>query len=76
MPSKYYDTNACMQVIGDVFLNPSLLDMTEKYKFNEADFQQEFHKIIFGSIYNLHQLGAKEISIEDMFKIWSLLFGV
>ena len=68
MPSKYYDTNACMQVIGDVFLNPSLLDMTEKYKFNEADFQQEFHKIIFGSIYNLHQLGAKEISIEDIEK--------
>lgn len=66
--TKYYDTNACMQVIGDVFMNPALLDMSEKYHFNEKDFQQEFHKIIFGSIYNLHQLGAVEISIEDIEK--------
>ena len=57
-----------MQVIGDVFLNPSLLDLEEKYKFHEEDFTQEFHKILFGSIYNLHQLGAKQISIEDIEK--------
>ena len=69
--SKYYDTNACMQVIGDVFINPSLLDSDEKYKFNEADFINDFHKIVFGSIYNLHQLGAKEISIEDIEKYLS-----
>ena len=49
-------------------MNPALLDMSEKYHFNEKDFQQEFHKIIFGSIYNLHQLGAVEISIEDIEK--------
>ena len=66
--TKYYDTQSCMQVIGDVFLNPSLLDLEEKYKFHEEDFTQEFHKILFGSIYNLHQLGAKQISIEDIEK--------
>jgi len=57
-----------MQVIGDVFINPSLLDLEDKYKFNEQDFPQEFHRILFGSIYNLHQLGAKQISIEDIEK--------
>ena len=66
MSSKYVDTQACMQVIGDVFINPSLLDLEEKYKFHEEDFVQEFHKILFGCIYNLHQLGAKQISIEDI----------
>ena len=68
MSSKYYDTVACMQVIGDIFINPSLLDLEEKYKFHEEDFVQEFHKVIFGSLYNLHQLGAKQISIEDIEK--------
>ena len=68
MGSKYVDISACMQVIGDVFINPSLLDLEDKYKFNEQDFPQEFHRILFGSIYNLHQLGAKQISIEDIEK--------
>ena len=68
MGSKYIDTQACMQVIGDVFMNPSLLDQEDKYKFNNEDFPQEFHRILFGSIYNLYQLGAKEISTEDIEK--------
>lgn len=68
MSLKYYDVSACMQVIGDVFINPSLLDLEEKYKFNNEDFAQEFHRILFGSIYNLHQLGARQISIEDIEK--------
>ena len=36
MSSKYYDVSACMQVIGDVFINPSLLDLEDKYKFNNS----------------------------------------
>ena len=71
MSLKYYDVSACMQVIGDVFINPSLLDLEEKYKFHEEDFAQEFHRILFGSIYNLHALGAKEVNvntIEDYLK--------
>lgn len=66
MNSKYYDVQSCMQVIGDVFINPNLLDLEEKYKFHKEDFPQEFHKILFGSIYNLHKLGAKKISIDDI----------
>ena len=68
MNSKYYDVQSCMQVIGDVLMNPNLLDLEDKYHFHEEDFAQEFHRILFGSIYNLHQLGAREISIEDIEK--------
>ena len=64
MPN-YTDIPAAMQVIGAIYNNPSLLD-NEKYKFNNEDFTEEFHKIIFGSIYNLHQLGAKEINVNTI----------
>lgn len=65
---QYVDTAAIVQVIGGIFSNPELLDMEDKYAFYEEDFPGDFHKIVFGSIYNLHQLGAKEITaatIED-----------
>lgn len=64
----YVDIPSIIQVIGSIYNNPSLLDMKDKYTFREEDFTEEFHKIIFGSIYNLHELGAEEItlnSIED-----------
>lgn len=64
MASKYIDITAIMQVIGCVFKQPQLLDYDDKYKFIEYDFPNEFHKIIFGSIYKLHELGAEKISIE------------
>lgn len=64
--TKYYDVAAVMQVIGNVFENPNLLDMDEKYHFNGEDFYEEFHRILFGSIYNLHQLGVKKITIPDI----------
>ena len=60
---KYVDITSVMQVIGNIYVNPSLLDMEEKYFFNEEDFTESFHRIIFGSIYNLHALGAKEITV-------------
>ena len=70
MASKYEDITATIQVIGSVYQDPGLLD-NENYFFNMEDFTERFHKIIFGSIYNLHKLGAKEISIatiEDYLK--------
>lgn len=66
--AKYVDISAIVQVIGGIYLKPSLLDAKDKYFFNEEDFTQDFHKILFGSIYNLYALGAKEITpatIED-----------
>ena len=67
MKSNYIDTKSIIQVIGSIYQNPELLD-DEQYKFNEEDFPQEFHRTMFGAIYNLHALGAKVITpntIED-----------
>lgn len=65
MASKYVDTKAVIQVIGSIYQNPNLLD-DEQYVFNEDDFATDFHKVIFGSIYNLHQLGAETINVNTI----------
>ena len=64
MKSNYCDIACLVQVIGNIYNNPNLLDATDKYFFLEEDFANDFQKIVFGSIYNLHQLGAKNITIE------------
>ena len=61
--SKYIDISAITNVIGNVFNNPKLLDATDKYFFSEEDFVDSFHKVVFGTIFNLHQLGVKEITL-------------
>ena len=38
-------------------------EMISRYHFNEDDFPEQFHKILFGSIFNIHALGAKEITL-------------
>ena len=63
--TKYIDLSAIIQVIGCIYQNPTLLD-DEKYFFTEEDFTEEFHKILFGSIYNLHALGAKSVNINTI----------
>lgn len=65
---KIVDTAAIIQVIGCVYLKPSLFDETDKYKFTLDDFVEDFHKVIFSAIHNVYALGAKEINpkvIED-----------
>jgi replicative DNA helicase len=66
MGSKYVDNVAIMQVIGNVFENPELLDFSEKYTITDADFPDQFHKIVFGSIFKLYELGAKKITIANI----------
>ena len=66
MASKYNDPTATMQVIGCVFNNPQLLDITDKYSIVDEDFADSFHKIVFGAIYKLHELGAKTISLQNI----------
>ena len=61
--SKYVDTTAIMQVIGNVFNNPQLLDFTDKYTVNDEDFPDQFHKIAFGAIFKLHELGVQKITL-------------
>ena len=70
MANKYLDTSAIVQVIGNIYKDVNLLD-NENYTFNEDDFPEEFHKILFGSIYNLHQLGAKIMK----HNVFSTFFG-
>lgn len=43
--SKYTDIPAIVQVIGNIYNNPKILD-NERYKFYEEDFPNDFHKII------------------------------
>lgn len=62
MAGRYVDIPSIVQVIGGIYNNPSLLE-NEGYFFTEEDFTEDFHRILFGSIYNLHELGAKEITI-------------
>lgn len=65
--SKYVDIPACLQVIGAAYTNPNILD-DPQYTFNTEDFPEEFHQIVFGSIFNLHSLGIEQITgsnIED-----------
>ena len=64
--SNYVDVTAIMQVIGCVYNTPQLLDYSDKYKITEYDFPNEFHRIVFGSIYKLHELGAETISIANI----------
>lgn len=55
-----------MQVIGCVYNNPSLLDANDKYIITADDFADDFHKIVFGSIYKIYELGAKKITLENI----------
>ena len=55
-----------MQVIGCVYNTPNLLDYTDKYTITDDDFPDEFHRITFGAIYKLHELGANKITLENI----------
>lgn len=66
MSSKFIDNTAIIQVIGNVFKNPKLLDDTDKYSITEDDFPDRFHKIVFGAIYKIYELGANKITLENI----------
>lgn len=66
MASKYVDTTSIVQVIGCVYNTPQLLDYSDKYTITENDFPDIFHKIAFGAIYKLYELGAEKITLENI----------
>ena len=66
MSNKYVDTPSIVQVIGCVFKLPQLLDYGDKYVITEEDFPEQFHKIVFGTIFKLHELGAEKITINSI----------
>ena len=45
MASKYVDTTSIIQIIGCVYNNLRLLDITDRYTITDEDFPDEFHKI-------------------------------
>lgn len=66
MANKYIDPTAIIQVIGCVFNTPQLLDYSDKYVITENDFSDQFHKITFGAIYKLYELGAENITLTNI----------
>ena len=64
--AKYVDVPSIVQVIGCVYKSPQLLDYTDKYTITDDDFPDEFHKIVFGTIYKLHELGAERITLNGI----------
>ena len=72
MSSKYVDTTSIIQVIGNIFNNPSLLDLEDKYIISDEDFVNDFHKIVFGSIYKIHELEESKVTIENIIDFLSI----
>ena len=72
MASKFVDIAATTQIIGGILKNPIILEQEEKYWFSENDFPEEFHKIVFGTIYNLFQSGVRQITINNIVDYLSL----
>ena len=66
MASKYVDTISTMQVIGCVYNHPELLDATDRYHITDEDFADQFHKIVFGAIYKIYELGSNKITLEGI----------
>ena len=64
--NNYVDIGALCQVIGGIYNNPKLLERDDKYRFNKEDFVDSFHQMIFSTIYNVYQLGAKEINLNNI----------
>ena len=66
MASKYVDVTSIMQVIGTIYKHPQLLDFTDKYVITDEDFPDEFHRVAFGAIYKIYELGAEKITLENI----------
>lgn len=66
MGSKYIDVPSTIQVIGNIVKNPNLLEQEEKYWFIEDDFPEDFHRIVFGTIFQIHKLGTSIITMDTI----------
>jgi replicative DNA helicase len=47
------------------------LEITDRYTIVDEDFADTFHKTIFGAIYKIHELGAKKITLENIYDFLS-----
>lgn len=60
------DRGTILQIFGSLMQNPGLLAQKEKYSLSPEDFQERLDRLIFVSIHNLYQKGAKSISVVDV----------
>lgn len=56
------DSFATNQIIGTVFNNIDILS-DDRYSFSSDDFPQSFHQLLFGSMYNLYNLGVNKVDV-------------
>jgi replicative DNA helicase len=47
------------------------LDFTDKYTITDEDFADDFHRIAFGAIYKIYELGADKITLENISDFFS-----
>ena len=47
------------------------MDFTDKYTITDEDFADEFHRIAFGAIYKIYELGADKITLENISDFFS-----
>lgn len=64
--SNYYDTSAAIQVIGCTIIKPDFLNEDGQYFYSAEDFVTDIHRVAFGAIFNLHQMGAENINIKTI----------
>jgi len=57
-----HDKKSTFQLFAGLMANPDILANTKEYKLSTDDFPEQFHKIIFGAIYNLQKQGIEKIT--------------
>lgn len=62
MASKYVDNTSIVQVVGCIYNNPMLLD-NDVYVISENDFPDEFHRVLIGSMFKLHEDGVMRFTL-------------
>jgi replicative DNA helicase len=60
----YKDIRSCLQVIGALMKKPELLDSDGRHFFKAEDFTEDLHRVVYGAINNLYQMGATNITVQ------------
>ena len=71
--SKFIDVAATTQILGSLLKNPSLLDQEDKYWFMEEDFPDEFHRVVFGCIYQISKVNSSALSVDSIIDFYIYL---
>ena len=64
--NNVYDNTAALQILGCAMKKPELVADNAQYEFADRDFVTDIHRVCFGAIYNLAQMGATEVTVETI----------